>query len=268
MDSPPLIRLASPVTLNGLGIARSSRSRLLNGLLAALSLNPGGIVEFSQLEYALWGGSACPTRSNLRTLKSILDQQIRATGLDAQLRLTTHRSHGGAGGGYRLQVASNQVDVLLGQQHHAAAIAALPDRPEVALARCDRARELDLEQLGTDLPDTPWMNAKQTWAANLCRSVQELRCSALLLLGQPTRGYLDACAIHVPGQARARTWMLLIAGAYCCGDVDAALDHVRTCRGTYLDKGLHPPGDVVLLHKAILDSDDPTVHGLISRRTS
>lgn len=265
MESLPLIQLASPVTLNGPAAARSSASRLRNGLLTALSLSPGVIVEFSQLENALWGEANHSARSNLRTIKAILDEQIRATGLGAQLRLTTHRSRGGSGGGYRLQVPSDRVDVLLGQFHHAAAATALPSRPEVALGHCERARDLDLERFGTDLPGTPWMGARQVWAANLGRSVRELLCSARLLMGQYTRAYLDACALHEPGEVRTKTWLVLIAGAYGSGNLDAALEHLRDCRGAYLDKGLNLPEEIGLLHKAILDSDDAGIRGLLSR---
>lgn len=262
MDSP-LVQLASPVTLNGPVATQSSSSRLRNGLLTALSLSPGVIVEFTSLQDALWGEENYSARSNLRTLKSLLDEQIRSTGLAAQLRLTTHRSRGGAGGGYRLQVPRDRVDVLLGQHHYVAAAAALPNAPETALAHCERARALDLERFGTDLPRTAWMAARQIWAANLGRSVRELLCIARLLVGQHTRGYLDACALHVPGEVRTRTWIGLIAGAYGAGDLDAALDHVRDCRGAYLDKGLHLPDEIGSLHRAILDNDDLGVRGLL-----
>lgn len=108
------------------------------------------------------------------------------------------------------------------------------------------------------------MNARQIWAANLGRSVRELLCIARLLVGQHTRGYLDACALHFPGEVRTRTWLGLIAGAYGAGDLDAALDHIRDCRGAYLDKGLHLPDEIGLLHKAILDNDDGGVRAQLA----
>ncbi len=239
--------------------ARTSDGRLVHLgaekqriLLATLLLSANQPVSADRLVAGLWGERPPPSVSNaLRTYVSTLRSQLRLGAPGASSRIVAQH------GTYQLQVADDDLDVLVFEQLTARGLKAGADGDTAAAAEVLqraawlwRGRALEDVPLGGDL------------AAEVSR-LEELRLTGLeawldarLARGEHAQLLADARAQVADHPLRERlqgSWMLAL---YRCGRQAEALDAYRALREHLVGElGIEPSRPLQRLHRQMLAAD-------------
>ena len=200
-------------------------------VLAALALSAGSAVPVSRLVDLVWGESA--PRTAEKSLQSYIARLRKSLGPDAIVR---------TGSAYRLDLASDQVDVLRFQGHLDAGHidAALAEWTGTPLAGLDTAGLAAT----TDGLVEKWLGAVET---NLERLVETDAAAAI--------GSLTELTANHP--FREGLWALLMTALYRMGRQAEALAAYRNAREYLVEQlGVEPGPRLRELEALILDHDD------------
>ena len=238
-------------------------SRLRRGLLAVLVLHPNQMVPIEQIMSKLWDGLAPPSaKANLRTQLASLRRDLEhlCPGMSARLK-TQRAARGGAGGGLRMVIKGNEVDLDQAKQLLAVAKSDLRRAGDAsqALLQCHRAFKLWRGDFGSDLPDTKWIAAQAEASRTLKTSLVETMCRARLLTGDHASALSDIKVALADEPYQARLWMLLIAACFMVSGGAQAMSEIRLCREKFSSVGMDLPAPVASLQRPILEDDRQSV---------
>ena len=234
------VSLLGPLQVDGVA-QLSPRDRVV---LSALVVRGGRVVSAEQLADALWGEQ--PPASWVKVVQGCVARLRRALGHDAVQTL---------GGGYRLTLADDEIDVRRFETLVTRGRAlAETDEPDRAAAVLDSALSL---WRGTPLPDLEGWADGRTEADRL----DELRAGAeeLLVAQRAAAGddvIADATALVAAQPLRESRWHVLAVALYRAGRQSDALAALRRARQTLRDElGLDPGRELADLERAILEHD-------------
>jgi predicted ATPase/class 3 adenylate cyclase len=224
-------------------------------ILTVLALRAPKTVSVSTLIEGVWGED--PPRTASKTLQAYM------SGLRQVLPAGTIET---VGGGYRLAVAAEDLDVARFEQQLGEASAALAGDDGRAAA------DLAAGALGWwrgdplgDLADSPWAAAEITRLVELRHGCEEQLFDARLAIGEHAGlvGDLEAAVVAEP--LRERRWAQLMVALYRAGrqaDALRAFQRLRRVLGDQL--GLDPSEDLARLEQAIIQHD-PSLSGTASQ---
>jgi DNA-binding SARP family transcriptional activator len=228
------------------GVALPVGGSRRRALLVRLLVTPGRAVSYSQLCEDVWDGHPPPGAAS--TLQSHISALRKLLGSGRVL----HQP-----GGYLVIAASDEVDLLRGQELIRLGRSALADgRPRRAAALLGVA--LDCWQ-GTPLEDV----ADAAWVQSHLRHLEELRAAgteawlqARLLLGEHGGVAADAEQAITEHPFREQLWGQLMIALYRAGrQSDALAAYQRLRRLLDEELGLQPCAEVAALEHAILNQD-------------
>jgi DNA-binding SARP family transcriptional activator len=241
------VRLLGSLELSGEDGPIALSTPKLRTLFVAFALHPNDVVAEGRLIDALWG-EASP-RTAEKTLQNHilrLRRVLRAGG--SRVRIETRP------GGYRLEVAPHEVDILVaeGLVAEARALALRGDR-SVAAACYRQAEGLWRGPSLDGFADEPFAVAEAARLDELRRVVFEERVDVELALGHHADlvGELEAAVVCEP--LRERRWAQLMLALYRSGRQADALRAYQRVRNTLADElGLEPGTELRSLESAIV----------------
>ncbi len=212
-------------------------------VLAVLGLRAGTTVGVWELIDALWGED--PPVSAAKTLQTYVSALRRR--LPAGVIATS-------GGGYRLQVGVDTVDVFVFERLIAAGQRALAaGDAEASVGWLHQALGLWRGDPLVELADRPWGAAEATRLVEDRRNCQELLVEARLAAGEARSlvGELEAAVAAEP--LRERRWAQLMLALYRAGRQSEALRVFQRLRAQLADQlGIEPSVELRALEDAIL----------------
>lgn len=259
------LNLTFPVELIGPTGHTHPNSLLRRGVIAVLALNHGNFVSSEILARALWGESLpASARAGLRKQLSGIRKDLEQISIRPERILHTKPAQrGGEGGGAKLQVDPEAVDLVRLRRSESTCWEQMRDDPVKATKCAGRAIE-DMERgsFGTDLPATSWFDSKRAWIARLRLRFYGVRSVGGLLSGDVFGGLEDAQTVAADeGGSPA----LLIAAHFLAGDTISALDEVARYRESLAGLGLDLPRGIADMQIAILNGDKPSVQEVLMR---
>jgi DNA-binding SARP family transcriptional activator/pimeloyl-ACP methyl ester carboxylesterase len=216
-------------------------------LLAALALNPGGVVPVDSLIAALWGED--PPAAARKTLQTYVWNLRQALGADA---IATEPP------GYALRIAPGDVDVgrfrALVRDGEAAMAAGDPAKASAVLGE---AVALWRGEPFSGVAEHTGLAGEAVRLKQEYLSALETRISANLAAGRHTElvGELEALVRDHP--FRERLWGYLMVALYRCGRQADALATYRRARELLVEElGLEPGGELRRIEESILRHDE------------
>ncbi|MBO0728924.1 MAG: winged helix-turn-helix domain-containing protein [Acidimicrobiaceae bacterium] len=223
-------------------------------LLSVLALRAGRVVPVGELMAGLWGDDA--PRSAIKTLQGYVSSLRRVLPPGAVES---------AGSGYRLRVATGDVDALEFERLAAGGVNAdLCGDAEAAAARLGEALRLWRGEPLVELADWALGSGEAARLNELRRSCEEQLAEARLSLGEHASlvGDLELAVAAEP--LREKRWSQLMLALYRCGrqaDALRAFQRFRTSLGDQLgiepSTGLKSLEEAILLQKPELDWTSP-----------
>lgn len=260
------INLLGKVAINGGRITHTPSHHIRRGILAALSLNANKLVTFESMKHWCWVNAPTSALPNLRSAISGLRTDLEKVVPGTSGMLTTQRgARGGSGGGYRLAIDPEQVDVieferLCRQAHQRFKTGDWP----VATRYCLQAEALWAGGFGTDLPSTSTVSAHETALVLQHESLLETLFSASLLEGAEITARLPELSIAVSeAPHRERLRLLHAAAQFLVGDLEGALASIKRCMMYFDELGVGMPESLSSLQHAALNRDTSRVRALI-----
>lgn len=220
-------------------------------VLLALLLARGGVVGADRLIGAVWGDEPpAAATTSVQAYISNLRRALRHSGEPSPI--------GRIGGGYRLDLGADRVDLIeFGRQVQAARTARDDHRWEVALDESAAALAWWRGDVETSVDrESSWMAAEVAALAELRVAVAETHTTALLAVGDIGGALSEIVALRARDPLRDRGVWLHMVALYRAGRPTEALevyaDHQRTLAR---ELGLDPGAELVELHGAILHHD-------------
>jgi DNA-binding SARP family transcriptional activator len=228
--------------------------RQQRAVLAVLLLNEGKQVSIDEVTDALWGpdvprGGTTTVRTYVYRLRRILSAAGRG-GRGQEVEIRTD------GGGYRLVVDPDSVDVRSFRRHLAVARQAR-SRGDLAEA-AQRLR--DGLSLWRGVPfagvDGPFFDAQRAWLEQLHSTASEERLAVDIEGGRHAEAVAELTAAVADEPYRERLWELLMLALYRCGrQADAVMVYHRVGRLLAEELGLEPGPGLRQLHDRMVAAD-------------
>lgn len=241
------VSLLGPFQVDGSPAGAVLSAAKERSLLAALALNPGGVVTVDALIAALWGDD--PPSAARKTLQTYVWNLRRSLGADV---IATEPP------GYALRIAPDDVDV--------GRFRALVRDGEAALAAGDPAKASAV--LGEAMAlwrGEPFIGvAEHTGLAGEAirlkeeyLSAVETRLNANLAAGRHSELVGELKALVVEHPFRERLWGYLMVALYRCGrQADALATYQRARQLLVEELGLEPGGELRRIEESILRHDE------------
>jgi DNA-binding SARP family transcriptional activator/tetratricopeptide (TPR) repeat protein len=244
------VRLLGPLELSGEDGPIALSTPKLRTLFVVLALHPNDVVSEGRLIDALWGEVAPRTAEKTLQNHILRLRRVLRAGR-SPVRIETQP------GGYRLDVAPDELDVLVagGLVTEARAAALAGDR-STAAARYRQAEDLWRGPSLDGFADEPFAVAEAARLDELRRVVFEERVDVELALGHHADlvGELEAAVMWEP--LRERRWRQLMLALYRSGRQADALRAYQRVRKTLADElGLEPGTQLRSLERAIVRRD-------------
>lgn len=255
----PSIHILAPVHLKGpAGVVAPTPARA-RALLTVLALQPNCIVSQSKLGEILWEVPPKSYKANLRTLVSTLRICLQQAELDNQVNITTKRSSWGADGGYCLEAAPSEVDILAVRDAIRLIRLRSADDPEGALNCCRRLLTADFDGFGMDFSSTKWLEATKASLQQNKQTLTKLAICNLIAIGNYGEALVESLQAASGNGIDPQLSILSIASCYMTGDPIAALKEIRQLVDYFRDHGMDVPAPIQRVHMAILNNDTDSV---------
>jgi predicted ATPase/DNA-binding SARP family transcriptional activator len=242
--------LLGPLELTGDDGPIALSTPKLRTLFAALALQPNDVVSEARLIDALWGEASPRTAEKTLQNHVLRLRRVLREGR-SPVRIETQP------GGYRLEVARRELDVLVAEAVIAEArAAALRGDHNAAVARYRRAESLWRGPSLDGFAAEPFAMAEAARLDELRRVVFEERVDEELAMGHHADlvGELEAAIVREP--LRERRWGQLMVALYRSGRQADALRAYQRVRTTLSDElGLEPGTELRSLETAIITGD-------------
>jgi DNA-binding SARP family transcriptional activator len=227
----------------GLGAAKSRT------LLAALLVNPGGVVSLDQLSAELW--REAPPKTAPNQVYGYVMRLRRLLG-DPDGRLLVRRAPG-----YQLAIAADEVDAGRFVSFVESGRAALEaGQPAEAAGHFSAALALWRGPALVDVPVTPLMEASAARLEEMRMAAVEARIEADLARGRHADVVGELRQLLDEHPLRERLWGHLMLALYRCGRQADALAAYQQVHGVLTEElGIEPAGALQRLHQQILRSD-------------
>lgn len=241
------VSLLGPLQVDGSPAGAVLSAAKERSLLAALALNPGGVVSVDSLMTALWGND--PPSAARKTLQTYVWNLRQALGTDVIITEPP---------GYALRIAPGDVDVgrfrALVRDGEAAMAAGEPAKASAVLGE---AVALWRGEPFSGVAEHTGLAGEAIRLKEEYLSAVETRLSANLAAGRHTElvGELQALVVEHP--FRERLWGHLMVALYRCGRQADALATYQRARGLLVEElGLEPGGELRRIEESILRHDD------------
>jgi predicted ATPase/DNA-binding SARP family transcriptional activator len=223
-------------------------------LLAALLLRPGRAVPVDVLADRLWGEGGLPD-DVAGAVQTHVSRTRRLLAGGAAALVT-------AEGGYRLDVAADDVDVRRFERLVAAGLDRRATDPEAAVDGLDAALALWRGPAWAEFADWDDARAEASRLGELRLQAHEERAEALLVLGRQDEALIALPALVADDPRRERVRALLMRALYQAGRQAEALREYASYRRSLAEElGLDPSPALRELERAILDHSLPPVGG-------
>ncbi len=241
----PALRLLDEVSWRGAPLA----GERVASLLAALALSPSGVSDAGLID-VVWDGDlpANPVKA-LQVLVSRVRTQCGATVLTRQ------------SGGYRLGLATDEVDALL--------LASLVEQANERLAAGDADKAAELAGLALELAPTTDLRAESPLgqlrerARTATLEAQRVGGLALARAGRAGEALDLLVAAHLDGRSSPELFAALLRAEAAVSGVPQALDRYESYRTDLRDRlGVDPDESLQRVHRELLAADDPVRTGV------
>lgn len=266
-----LIGLLGPVVVCGDEEQTQALGHRVRGVLAALTLHAGQKISQEQLAGFVWDEIPYGAASNIRSYVSCLRKIFARTGLVGDTLTSYRRGGTGGGGGYRLNISRDKVDIFLFQRLLSQGQAALATGDlEDAEAKLSTALALWRGFAGG--PDVAGARGLLNWLDShngLRVAASEDLTETRLRLGRHSTLIPDIRAVLAHHPYRERSWGQLARACYFAGDLIGALNALNQARHTLAsDLGVEPGPELQAIQSAILNRDEHTLRYLPSGRVT
>jgi len=241
------VSLLGPFQVDGSPAGAVLSAAKERSLLAALALNPGGVVTVDALIAALWGDD--PPSAARKTLQTYVWNLRRSLGADV---ITTEPP------GYALRIAPDDVDVgrfrAFVRDGEAAMAAGDPAKASAVLGE---AVALWRGEPFSGVAEHTGLAGEAARLKEEYLSAVETRLSANLAVGRHGELIGELKALVVEHPFRERLWGYLMVALYRCGrQADALATYQRARQLLVEELGLEPGGELRRIEESILRHDE------------